>query len=389
MQQNHRRNLDEIQLARAFAIFAVIIVHSTSNGVTVLQPDSTLYPLYTFLNTAGKLGTPTFIMLSSFVLFYNYYLRETNGSLIKRFYVKRLKYILVPYILFSAIYFGVKWYIYYDYPSLAFAAEKFLTQLAKGDAHTHLYFVFISVQLYIMFPILMILFKKSTFLRKNLIWIGLALQWLWVVLNRNYFGISDTGSISFSYFSFYFIGAYLGIYYDSIREKMRNASYRGKIMNIIFTSFGAMLVLYTGYMYLARINQWGPVYEALPAFITKYFGTFTWATYALLAGLVVFYLAHLAEKKFGPRTKMFFMEIGATSFGIYILHPLILLAIRITLSPGNPYVYHALQIGVFISITVLSWLAVRLTHKFLPHYWIVFGKLPPQQMKRGEERVAA
>ena len=139
-----RKSLNEIQLARAFAILAVITVHSTSSGVTNIEPDSFLFPIYNFLNIAGKLGTPTFIMLSSFVLFYNYYPRETNWSLMRKFYIKRLKFILVPYILFSAIYFAIKWYIYYDYPSLTFALNKFLTLLALGKAHPHLYFVFID-----------------------------------------------------------------------------------------------------------------------------------------------------------------------------------------------------------------------------------------------------
>ncbi|WP_194840894.1 acyltransferase [Filobacillus milosensis] len=378
---NKRRNLDEIQLARAFAIFTVLIVHSTSSGITTIPTDSILFPIYNFLNIAGKLGTPTFIMLSAFVLFYNYYPRETNWSLMKRFYVKRIKYILVPYILFSAIYFVVKWYLYYDYPSWGFVADKFLTQLSIGKAHPHLYFVFISVQFYLLFPLLLKMFKKLGFLRKNAIWIGLLVQWVWVYLNKNYFGIEIKGSISLSYFSFYFVGAFLGIYYNEIREKMREPNYRFKRLIPIFMGYGILVILYTGYMYLARTNGLGIIYETLPNIVISYLAEFTWATHALFAGLVIFYFAHVAEKKFKARTKMLFMEIGATSFGVYLIHPLILIYFRRFLDTGSPLVYNGWQVFTFVMITLLSWLAVRFVYYFIPSYWIIFGKLDPQQFK--------
>ncbi|WP_404455692.1 acyltransferase [Virgibacillus necropolis] len=374
-----RISLDEIQLARAFAIIAVLVVHSTSSGVTSISTDSFLFPVYNFLNIAGKLGTPTFIMLSSFVLFYNYYPRVTNWILMKKFYIKRLKFILVPYILFSVIYFAIKWYIYYDYPSLSFALNKFLTLLALGKAHPHLYFVFISVQLYILFPILLIMFKKSPFLRKNAIWIGILLQWIWVILNKNYFHITLKGSISLSYLSFYFVGAFLGIYYFQIREKMKNQSYKDKIMLPIFIGYGAIVILYSGFMYLVRVGSYSEVSVLLPQIVTSYIYEFTWANNALFAGLVLFYLAHVANKRFGDKTKMLFMEIGATSFGIYLIHPLFLMLFRGILSSGSPLIYHSWQVLTFLLIGILSWIVVRFTFRYIPHYWIVFGKLPEQQ----------
>ncbi|ASK62136.1 acyltransferase [Virgibacillus phasianinus] len=380
MRNNHRRvSLDEIQLARAFAIIAVLVVHATSSGVTTIPRDSLLFPVYNFLNIAGKLGTPTFIMLSSFVLFYNYYPRVTNWMLMKKFYIKRLKFILVPYIIFSSIYFVIKWYIYYDYPSLSFALNKFLTLLALGKAHPHLYFVFISVQLYILFPLLLITFKKLPFLRKNAIWIGILMQWIWVILNKNYFHITLKGSISLSYLSFYFVGAYLGIYYFEIREKMRNRSYKDRIMVPILIGYGAMVIGYTGFMYLVRVKAYDEVAVLLPHIVTSYLYEFTWANNALLAGLVLFYLAHAANKRFSSHTKALFMEIGATSFGIYLIHPLFLMMFRGFLSTGSPLLYHSWQLLTFIFIGLLSCIVVRFTFRYIPHYWVIFGKLPEQQ----------
>ncbi|AVR00518.1 hypothetical protein OBCHQ24_16395 [Oceanobacillus iheyensis] len=386
MQRLQRRALDEIQLARAFAILAVLTVHSSSSGVTSIETDSILFPVYNFLNIAGKLGTPTFIMLSSFVLFYNYYPRQINGGLIKRFYTKRLKYILIPYILFSILYFVIKMYVYYDYPSISYAIQRFLTLLAVGKAHTHLYFVFISVQLYILFPLLLYLFKKIHFLRKHAIWIGLVLQWGWVVLNNHYFHIEWKGSVSFSYLSFYFIGAYLGIYYDDIKASFNKKYIKDRILIPLCIGYGVLLILYTGYMYTVRIGVFPSIAVNMPEIITKYIGEFTWATHALFAGILLFYLAHLANRVFKPITKQFFMEIGATSFGIYLIHPLFLMVFRQLVSSGSPLVYHGWQIITFILVGLLSWLVVRLTSTYIPFSWMVFGKMPqPHATKKVEE----
>ncbi|MBM7551696.1 acyltransferase [Thalassobacillus pellis] len=382
MKLNHvtsKNGLDEIQLARAFAILAVLVVHSSSSGVTQVPTDSLLYPIYNFLNIAGKLGTPTFIMLSSFVLFYNYYPRKTDFQLIKRFYQKRLKFIIVPYILFSLLYFLIKWYVYYDYGSITDAASRFLYLLALGKNHPHLYFVFISVQLYLLFPLLLILFKKLTFLRYHAIWIGITLQWVWVILNKNYFHITLKGSISLSYLSFYFIGAYLGIFYFDIKNKMQQPEYKDKVLIPVFIGYGAIVMLYTGYMYLVRVGGYKAIADSLPQFVTSYISEFTWATHALLAGLVLFYLAHRANKKFSSRSKMIFMEIGATSFGIYLIHPLYLMGARALFPGGSPLEYHSWQVITFLLISSASWAVVRLTFHFVPKYWIIFGKLAEQQ----------
>lgn len=374
-----RHSLDEIQIARAFAIIAVLAVHSSSTGVTSVPHDSMLFPIYNFFNIAGKLGTPTFIFLSSFILFYNYYPRETSWSFMKNFYIKRIKFILIPYLLFSAIYFAIKWYAYYDYPSLAAAALRFLELVSMGKAHPHLYFVFISVQFYLLFPLLLILFKKVSFVRKHAIWLGILLQWIWVILNKYYFGITIKGSISLSYLSFYFMGAYLGIYYNDIREKMRHTAYRVKRLVPIFIGYVTMVILYTGYMYLARTGAWQTISTKLPQLVNSYIAEFTWAFHALFAALVIFYCAHVANKRFSPRLKTLFMEIGATSFGIYLIHPLFLLVARAIYSSGPPLLFHGWQIFTFFAISILSWAIVRLVYYYVPYEWVIFGKMDPMK----------
>lgn len=84
-----RERIPELNLVRAMAIIGVLCVHSTSYA-TVDMTGSGYYWLYNFINIFMKYGTPTFIFMSSFVLFYNYYSRPLDKKLVSNFYKKDL-----------------------------------------------------------------------------------------------------------------------------------------------------------------------------------------------------------------------------------------------------------------------------------------------------------
>ena len=44
-----RAHINELNITRALAILAVLLIHSTSTPVTALSSDSKLYPFYVFL----------------------------------------------------------------------------------------------------------------------------------------------------------------------------------------------------------------------------------------------------------------------------------------------------------------------------------------------------
>jgi len=142
-----KSHLAEINIVRAIAILGVIIVHTSSTALNRAADPAALF-VYNFANIFFKYGTPTFILLSSFVLFYNYFGKPFTGDRLRTFYRNRMLYILIPYILFSVLYFMVRSYPYmadYGYPPLAIGTE-FMKRLLTGRANDHLYFVFISVQ---------------------------------------------------------------------------------------------------------------------------------------------------------------------------------------------------------------------------------------------------
>ncbi|MGZ9583579.1 acyltransferase family protein [Paenibacillus marinisediminis] len=203
-----KEKVDFLSIYRAMAIMAVILIHSTSQPVAAAK-TSDLYYIYVFLNIAAKFAVPSFICLTAFVLFYNYAHRGLKPAQIMSFYYKRLKYILVPYFMASLCYFVLVQTIRGDF-GLSWAQLRLLgEELLTGTAYTHLYYIVIIVQFYLLFPIHLLLSRSRTFVKYS-IWIGLLLQWAFVLLNKYEWQLPRTGSIFLSYMSIWMLGASSG-----------------------------------------------------------------------------------------------------------------------------------------------------------------------------------
>ena len=364
----NRKHLDEIQFARAIALFAVLAVHASSTGVGFTEHSSPAFSIYTFFNYAGKLGTPTFIFLSSFILFYTYYHRKLTMDLFKKFYKKRMLYILVPYLVFSIFYFGLSSYMNTTVGVPFVPSEalwNFVVAFFNGDAYFHLYFVFVSVQLYLMFPLILYLFQRFAFIRRFAIPIGIGIQWTWVIANSEIFQIVQKGSISLSYFMFYFFGAFLGVYYEKISEWILN--WRKSLPGLLafFAAYLFMMFFYVRINYLTLTGQ-----EAFSSRLHE----FAWSTHAFTAAAALFIFIHLMRLWKMPGIKKFLTEIGTVSFGFYLIHPLFLLILRQMLPSGEAMIFHAWQLATMGITFFASWFIVRLFFDFVPHSWIVFGK---------------
>ncbi|MGV2644034.1 acyltransferase family protein, partial [Clostridium perfringens] len=125
--------------------------------------------------------------------------------------------IIIPYTLFSVFYFALLHYLYYQGRPFGETMENFVQKLLTGKAYTHLYFVFISIQFYVMFPLVLWLFKKVPQLAKWAIPIGLVIQWTFILMNKYYWQVPNKGSWALSYIAYFMLGAFIGIYYPKLK----------------------------------------------------------------------------------------------------------------------------------------------------------------------------
>lgn len=373
--------IDEINIVRAIAIMGVLMVHATSSAVGQTV-DSSLFPVYNFANIFFKFGTPTFILLSSFVLFYNYYDKPLDKTLIRSFYKKRLLYILLPYLIFSIGYFAyVHVAYYYPHRPLSVALSKFITALLTGKAYAHLYFVFISVQFYLLFPLLLILFKKMPKLAKYAILLGFAIQWGFVLLNKSLFlnygwSVPNKGSWSLSYFAYYFTGAFLGIYFQQIKSWLILS--RKHLFSAKGASWVLLWVLWLGFglthvwiWYQSRHN--GIHYDSL-------WYEFLWNMHTFTTALVLIQLSFVIFRKVDTRPVRLLSHLGVMSFGVYLIHPFVLIAYR-EFPVTAAYWFHLWYAGGFIAALVISWIMVTLIFKYFPGAWVFFGNVPKRYQR--------
>lgn len=105
MRQKER--IPQLDIFRAIAIFAVLAIHATSRTLAETLGTNMFHP-FLFINKFSQFAVPSFIFLSGFVLFYNYIDRPLGGKTLGKFYTRRLLYIIVPYVVFSLLYFALK-----------------------------------------------------------------------------------------------------------------------------------------------------------------------------------------------------------------------------------------------------------------------------------------
>ncbi|WP_285516899.1 acyltransferase [Thermolongibacillus altinsuensis] len=352
-------------MARVYAMFAVLFVHVTSLGFAKTSPDSFVFPFYVLLNVLGKIGVPTFLLLSSLVLFYTYYEKPINRVTIQKFYKNRLLYILVPYLSFSVIYFFVKFFL--DHAPVSF--NDFIIQLSKsiafGTAYTHLYFIVILLQFYLIFPFLLWLFQRYPFFRKHAIWIGILVQFLWVYTNMNYLQTPRKASILFSYASFCLTGAYLAIYYERIYNWIKDIKRSIHYIVVNFILFGFVWGIYSFLIYDIQTKR-----LIVSSLVHEVF----WSGFGLISATFILTLSILSYEQISSKSKKHFLELGELSFGIFMIHPLILLVMRQLLSSGSPFVFHSWQIISAVVMYFASYYIVKWILLYVPHSWILFGK---------------
>ncbi|WEG16620.1 acyltransferase [Alkalihalophilus pseudofirmus] len=372
----------ELNVVRGLAILAVLIVHSTSVTVGTLDTSSTSFFAYNAANTFFRIGTTTFILLSSFVLFYSYYHRELTGNLVKNFYKRRLLYILVPYFVFSLIYVTVTSQFFETYGGFNEFISDFGNKLMMGSAYPHLYFVFISIQFYLLFPIFLWLLKRYPGLVKHLIWIGFVIQFSYSLYNHFVIKYPNVGSISLSYMSHYLAGAFIGIYYESIKAWFAKAkSVFSRQSMVIAGIFGIWALAVSGHIYLYySLRAYGVSYDS------KLFHLF-WSFHTFFSALILILIGHWIYKHGKPWLINTLTQLGIYSFGIYLIHPLFLLFYRKYVYFGNEMMqYHLWILSCFLVALLGSLLVVYPVLNWVKSGWILFGARPKGVQAKPREK---
>lgn len=370
-----QERLPQLDIYRALAILGVLHVHSSSFAAGEMALQSPYYYWLNWINIFFKFGTPSFIFLSSFVLFYNYYGRPVTRSLIGSFYRRRLKYILLPYLLASIGYYGLTLYVNGKLTQpLAESVSSFLEALFTGSAYAHLYFVFISIQFYLLFPLLLKLLQSSRLWVRWAFPLGLALQWVFIIWNKYQLHIVEKGSLSISYLAYYMLGAYIAINFEQIKQWLmkpwRELATGHKVLTVL------LVTLWLGAAF-THVQLW---YRA------RHFGVWTdslwyellWNVHTILSALVLLYATFLIYRRAPKVIVAILTRLGEISFAVYLIHPLLLAMYRRfgTGIPTDSLIYVFYIYGGLAVALAGSWIIVQFAFRRIRLSWVAFGSVP-------------
>jgi peptidoglycan/LPS O-acetylase OafA/YrhL len=299
------RHLDQVDLLRLLTFSAVIAVHSldfTQTGASRVAGGALMLLQF---------GRAVFFALTGFVL-----VHSTRGRPVAAgpFWRRRFPYVLVPYVV---------WTVVYDVFGPLTSASPHLSwgdlggHLLGGDAQYHLYFLLVTMQLYLVFPWL-VRFVRTTAARP---WWALgvvaAVDAAW--LAELQYGTAPTGwagqlwarsyELLPTYAVYVLIGCYAAVHFDRVTAVVARHG------SALLAAGGAGLAGAEA-VYLVQLRTDPPRVAAAvlqPAMMAGSLGA--------LVVLVVLCERWAAGHRSGWR---FVEQASDLSFGVYLAHPLVL-----------------------------------------------------------------
>jgi poly(3-hydroxybutyrate) depolymerase/peptidoglycan/LPS O-acetylase OafA/YrhL len=304
-----RPHIVAFDLIRLIIMVFVVGVHTLSfAGGTVTM---SLGAVTTIFHTSREL----FLLLTALVLSYNYGHRPLK---LGKFWWRRYYLVVPAYVTWSAIYYAADGRTRGAWPSA------FLHDLANAGARYHLYFLLVSMQIYLLFPLLRWVLKKTERYHWWVFAVALVYQVLLTIglhykVGRHSFLAPFLNGAGLGYWADTYVlyvvaGAIAGWHFDSLCAFTRRQLGTGRRIALVAAAGVAAGIG----VYLIEIEVFGAtpanasaVFQPVVIFEALAFG---WAL--LGAGL-------LWSDRGAPGRK-FAAAGSASSFGIYLAHPLVL-----------------------------------------------------------------
>lgn len=320
MQKVQKPYLPSIKYIRGVSMLGVVAIHVGAQYLT--NPTPNLH-LVAILEIVSRFSVPIFFFISAFGLFYKIDLDApfNYGKFLRR----RFKAVLLPYLIWSAFYVIHDNYFYGSgIPSPEYAAEILFFGLAKYQ----LYFLVILIWFYLLMPLWIKILRNITPEKFLAIFIA--------QIAFNYFSSYNTGLASYTealpqdsllklflmwrlnylvlhYVFIFILGGFFGVHSQEFFRWM--TARKGFICLTFFTT----LIIFVGYFYrLVYVKN----YDILSAVNTAHQLSPLGFLYTIAASVFLFMLFHCY--KFARPIQAFIGYLGANSYLVYLIHPLMI-----------------------------------------------------------------
>ncbi|GLV53672.1 membrane protein [Dictyobacter sp. S3.2.2.5] len=314
-----RPHIYELDIVRALTAVLVITVHVLFFTKVFSTRLSFLLPQYALLTLAH--ARAVFAFVTAFALVYVYAGKPFSG---RTFWKKRSLGILLPYCFWTCIYVWVNWHP----ATLEAFTWTSLRSMLLGDASYQLYFILLTIQFYIIFPLFLWFVQKV----KNHPWlvlsISFAIQMIVLYVDYSYvqpggkWNLSGLWSQIASYhdryiilYEFYFVmGGFAALYQTQIRAFLTRY---GKSIIALMVVACAITVLH----FYIQIMVGHESYARATNFLQPIVGVYD----AVLTIFICYGAYLLASKKRAdgkPRGYKGWQLLSNATFGVYLIHAL-------------------------------------------------------------------
>lgn len=140
--------LKEIDVLRTVAFIFVVVQHTLGGYSFIKGLPYTSFTVMKLMYTVAKPAVSIFLFISALTLFYVY----SKNFNCKSYYIKKIKYILIPYIIWSAV------------NMIELGNEdrfnNFIIQLIAGNGAFHLWYMGMVLRVFLIFPVILWAAKK-------------------------------------------------------------------------------------------------------------------------------------------------------------------------------------------------------------------------------------
>ena len=323
-----RGHLHQIDIVRLLTFAAVIGVHA----IAFTEPSSSR--AWAGVLMLAQFGREVFFALTGFVLVYSAGARTVTA---RAFWRKRLPFVVAPYLAWSGIYL-----VFHAFgPAHArLPVSTVLWDIATGNAEYHLYFLLVTLQLYLVFPPLLRFVRRTAARAGTVLGVVGALNVAWLAWLQ--YGHAPAGWVGHlwprayellpTYAVYVLIGAYAAVHLDRIER-------------VVVERRRSLLAVAAGAAVLAEMAFWAQVGGRDPRPAAAVLQPAMVLT--SIAALIVLYVAGTSWAERGRPGAGLVDRASDLSFAVYLAHPLVLeVLLRLGLGNGGQRVPALLATGL-------------------------------------------
>ena len=213
---------------RCIFIFGVLANHVTSSFTGAVDPDSWSYSFLVSTHLMLHFTRMGFMFITGLVLFLGYY-HKANINF-GHFWFKRYKGSGIPYIFWNGFFILMAMLIVTGNFTLQGWLGEWGSAIIHGD-HFYLYYILVTMELYLIFPLLIWLFRVTEGHHNLVLIISGVLQFIFLIYAKYIFpNISHAGwpyllrayGMNVFSYQFYFIaGGFVSIHYQAVTNWIR------------------------------------------------------------------------------------------------------------------------------------------------------------------------